>query len=149
MLWHLRREQAARKGKEYRTADGVSAQHSSQLGLPPGKAASSVTHPAEWAAFSRACSGRKPYLTEISPYIASDKADLFNVWLANNRDISACLLVMRRRQVKRTKFARQWQYLKKRDLKTMYGGDMEKVKQGGGAQEEGRSLREGRALPGR
>ena len=66
-------------------------------------------------------------MTDISPYIASDKADLFNVWLANNRDISACLLVMRRRQVKRTKFARQWHYLKKRDLKTMHGGDMEKV----------------------
>ena len=68
--------------------------------------------------------GRKTYLKDVQPYLENSRADLFNVWLANNRDITKCLLVMKRRQIQRTTTHKGWSYMKKRDIQEkIYGGN--------------------------
>ena len=68
-------------------------------GLQAGRPANSVSHPREWAQFIRVCTKKKTHITELAPYIKDSKQDLLNVWLANNKDCSKCVMTLKRRQI--------------------------------------------------
>lgn len=111
--------------KEWKGSDGkMLPEFRRQLGLDASRpVANSVTHPAEWAAFTRAITGNKKYLQEISPFVKEDKTDTFTTWMVNNADITQCLLVLQRRQTHTSKMFKDWDYVKPRGLRKMFGSD--------------------------
>jgi len=52
---------------------------------------SGVSHKNEWDAFTRICSNRKVFPLSLSNHLKKDKTDLFNSWLACNKDIEQFL----------------------------------------------------------
>ena len=89
----------------------------------------STSHPAEWAQFTRAFNSGKKFHKTLGDWMVEEKADVFNTWLKNNKDLSKCEMVLQHRQSRRKTAEVKYGWRKLRDVaKDLYGGDVRKAK---------------------
>ena len=93
------------------------------------KRRNSATDAALWAKFTRKMAAEGKHHESLVPWYMEDKCDMFNAWVLNNNDLTACELVLKRRRKRRTTGKASYGWRKLRDVaKETYGGNMDKAK---------------------